>query len=76
MLIKHSIIYLIAKAIPALVAFGALSLYTHLLTPDEYGLYALALTSAILLNAVFLTWIPAGTLRFWANNKYLSLIHI
>lgn len=82
MLIKHSSIYLIAKTLPALVTFVALSVYTHLLTPDEYGTYALILTSATLLNAIFVNWIPAGTLRFWSNNNYsdsefiTTIVHI
>lgn len=70
MLFTHSLNYLVAKAIPALLAFAALSIYTHLLSPDEYGLYTLAFSSALLLNAVFMNWLPAGTLRFWANNSY------
>jgi len=70
MLFKHTSIYLFAKAIPGLMAFGALSLYTHLLTPEEYGLYTLIFTAAMFANNVIFFWLPAGTLRFWSKQDY------
>ena len=70
MLIKNSIIYGLAKAIPALMAFTALSLYTHLLSPEEYGLYTLLLTGAAFIHNVIFSWLPAGTLRFWSNKEH------
>ncbi len=73
MLLRHSIIYILAKVIPGLMAFAALSLYTHLLSPGEYGIYTLIITGTALLHNVLYNWLPAGTLRFWANKKYSSL---
>lgn len=70
MLYKHSLIYLLAKIIPAIIAFAALSLYTHFLTPSEYGIYTLIFTGAVLLHNVLFNWLPAGTLRFWSNQKF------
>lgn len=70
MLFKHSLIYLLAKIIPAIIAFAALSLYTHFLTPSEYGVYTLIFTGAVLLHNVLYNWLPAGTLRFWSNKKF------
>ena len=70
MLFQHSIIYLLAKIIPAIVAFGALSLYTHYLTPSEYGVYTLIFTGSVFLHNVIYNWLPAGTLRFWSNKKF------
>ncbi len=70
MLFKHTAIYLIAKAIPGIMAFIALSLYTHLLSPDEYGLYTLIFTAAMFANNVIFFWLPAGTLRFWSKQEY------
>ena len=73
MLLRHSIIYILAKVIPGLMAFAALSLYTHLLSPSEYGIYTLIITGTALLHNVLYNWLPAGTLRFWANKKYNAL---
>ena len=70
MLLKNSIIYGLAKTIPAVVAFAALSLYTHLLSPEEYGLYTLLLTGTAFIHNVLFAWLPAGTLRFWTNKDH------
>lgn len=70
MLFRHSSIYILAKLIPGLMAFAALSLYTHLLSPDEYGVYTLIFSGAVLLHNVVFNWLPAGTLRFWSNNEF------
>ena len=70
MLVKNSLIYGLAKAVPALMAFAALSLYTHLLSPEEYGLYTLLLTGTVFIHNVVFAWLPAGTLRFWSSKSY------
>jgi O-antigen/teichoic acid export membrane protein len=70
MLLKNSAIYIVAKAIPALIAFLALSLYTRLLTPEEYGLYTLIFTAAIFTHNTLFSWINMATLRFWSNRQY------
>ena len=70
MLFRHSSIYILAKLIPGLMAFIALSLYTHLLNPDEYGVYTLIFSAAVFLHNVVFNWLPAGTLRFWSNKEF------
>lgn len=73
MLFRDSSIYILAKVVPGLMAFVALSLYTHFLSPDEYGIYTLIISGTILLHNVVFNWIPAGTLRFWSSGKHDSL---
>ncbi|MCK5901742.1 MAG: oligosaccharide flippase family protein [Cocleimonas sp.] len=70
MLLKNSVIYIIAKAIPALAAFFALSLYTHLLSPEEYGVYTLVFTAAIFTHNSIFNWINMATMRFWSSKHY------
>ena len=70
MLLRHSIIYILAKIIPAIMAFAALSLYTHFLSPSEYGVYTLIFTGSVFLHNVIFNWLPAGTLRFWSNQSF------
>ncbi|HIO91395.1 MAG TPA: hypothetical protein EYG68_00940 [Leucothrix mucor] len=70
MLLKNSAIYMLAKAVPALAAFIALSFYTHLLSPEEYGLYTLIFTAAVFAHNTVFNWICMGTMRFWASSRY------
>lgn len=70
MLFKHSSIYILAKLIPGLMAFFALSLYTHLLSPEEYGVYTLIFSSSVFIASVVFSWLPAGTLRFWSSKEF------
>ncbi len=70
MLFKHSVIYMLAKIIPGIMAFAGLSVYTHLLTPEQYGVYTLIFTGTIFIHNGLINWLPAGTLRFWSNKDY------
>ena len=70
MLFKHSAIYMLARIIPGIMGFAALSVYTHLLTPEEYGIYTLIFTGTMFIHNGFINWLPAGTLRFWSNPDY------
>ena len=70
MLLKHSGIYILAKIIPGLMAFIALSVYTHLLTPSQYGVFTLIFTSAIFVNTTVFNWLPVGMVRFWPGGTY------
>ncbi|WP_299875258.1 oligosaccharide flippase family protein [uncultured Cocleimonas sp.] len=70
MLFRHSGIYILAKLIPGLMAFAALSLYTHLLTPSEYGVYTLIFTGTVFIHNVVFNWLSSGTLRYWSNQEY------
>jgi O-antigen/teichoic acid export membrane protein len=70
MLLRNSVIYILAKIIPAIMAFAALSLYTRFLSPSEYGVYTLIFTGTVFLHNVIFNWLPSGTLRFWSNKSY------
>lgn len=70
MLFKNSSIYIVAKFIPGLMAFTALAIYTHLLTPDEYGVYTLIFTATIFIFTTVFNWLPVGMVRFWPGGTY------
>ena len=70
MLFKHSGIYILAKLIPGLMAFAALSVYTHLLSPEEYGLYTLIFSGVVFIHNVIFNWLSSGTLRYWSSSTY------
>ena len=70
MLFKNSSIYVLAKLVPGLMAFTALAVYTHLLTPQQYGVYTLIFSAAMFVNSALFNWLPVGMIRFWPGGKY------
>lgn len=64
MLIRNTIIYTLSRGASGIVNLLALSLYTRLLHPIEYGQYALVLVWVGVVNAVAFQWLHSGTRRF------------
>jgi hypothetical protein len=64
MLLKHSFAYLLARGLPGVLNFAALALYTRLLTPEEYGRYALLITGISLVDVIVFQWLRLVLLRF------------
>ncbi len=64
MLARHSLAYLLVRGLPGLVNFLALAIYTRLVSPEEYGHYALILATVSLLNSLIFQWLRLGLLRF------------
>jgi len=64
MLLHHTALYFLARGLPGLINFLALSVYTRLLAPGEYGRYALALATVSLAYTVLFQWMNSGLLRF------------
>ena len=56
MLNRHFSIYLVAYILPAAVGFFAVTAYTRLLTPAEYGVYVVGISLAGILGAIFFAW--------------------
>lgn len=63
MLARHVLGYIPSLVIPALMSFAAVYCYTRILSPDEYGRYALVLNTMTLLNAVFFFWLQTSLPR-------------
>ncbi|OKO81267.1 membrane protein [Bradyrhizobium sp. NAS80.1] len=68
MLNRHFSIYLMAYILPAAVGFFAVTAYTRLLTPAEYGVYVVGLSLAGILGAVFFAWIKLSVSRYQAMS--------
>lgn len=64
MLLRHTAYYALARGLPGLINFIALSAYTHALAPGEYGRYALTIAAVSLGNAVLFNWMQLGLLRY------------
>src|SRR5882724_5951376 len=63
MILQHSAVYLIARIVQSAVIFLAVALYTRLLTPAEYGNYAIVLAGVTLANALIGQWLYSTALR-------------
>lgn len=72
MLIRHSVFYFFARLAPALVTLAALSTYTRMLSPAEYGRYSLTLVVAMGINAILFQWINLALGRFLPECKSLQ----
>jgi O-antigen/teichoic acid export membrane protein len=64
MLLKHSFLYLFARGLPGVINLLAMALYTRLLSPDDYGNYALVIAGVGLANMTLFQWLRLGVLRF------------
>jgi O-antigen/teichoic acid export membrane protein len=65
---KHTFIYFLSKGVPGIINFVAIALYTRLLTPEEYGEYALVIAAVTFVNTTLFHWLRLGLLRY--NPKY------
>lgn len=73
MISPYALIYLVAYMLPALIGFLALIVYTHLLSPAEYGIYVIGTSVAGLVSAVFFTWIRQSVSRYQSSAPELDL---
>lgn len=64
MLLPHTAYYFLARGLPGVINFLAITIYTRLLAPEDYGQYALALAAVGFLNFTFFQWIQHGLARF------------
>ena len=58
--------YLPVNLVQAAAGFGAIIIFTRLLSPADYGAYALALSVVSLIYTCLFTWVEAGLARFYA----------
>lgn len=68
MLNRHFSIYLVAYILPAAVGFFAVTAYTRLLSPAEYGIYVVGISLAGILGAIFFAWIKLSVSRYQAMS--------
>jgi O-antigen/teichoic acid export membrane protein len=68
MLNRHFSIYLVAYILPAAVGFFAVTAYTRLLTPAEYGVYVVGISLAGIVGAIFFAWIKLSVSRYQAMS--------
>jgi O-antigen/teichoic acid export membrane protein len=62
--IKSAGIYLTARVVAALFGLIAVMIYTRLLEPQTYGVFALLITAVFALFEILFRWVGAGAVRF------------
>src|SRR5258708_6937431 len=67
--LSHTAIYLVARGLPGIMGFLAIPLFTHLLSRDVYGKYALVVATAGLVNAILFQWIRLSLVRYLHAHK-------
>ncbi|QAU48901.1 lipopolysaccharide biosynthesis protein [Bradyrhizobium guangzhouense] len=68
MLNRHFSIYLVSYILSAAMGFFAVTAYTRLLTPAEYGVYVVGMSIAGILGAIFFAWIKLSVSRYQAMS--------
>lgn len=63
MLARHILGYIPSLVVPAIASFAAIYCFTRLMSTEEYGYYALVLSTMTLLNAVFFYWLQVSIPR-------------
>lgn len=69
MLIRNTIIYTLGRSASGVVNLVALSLYTRLLPPGEYGKYALVLVWVGVAHVLLFQWLHLGARRFLSAHS-------
>lgn len=69
MLIRHAAYYALARVVPGLLNFLAIAAYTRILTPGDYGVYAVTIAWIGLANVLCFQWLRLALLRFFQANK-------
>jgi O-antigen/teichoic acid export membrane protein len=73
MISPYALIYLAAYVVPAIIGFIALIIYTHLLSPAEYGTYVVGVSIGGIVSALFFTWVRLSISRYQARSPELDL---
>ncbi|RZJ82253.1 MAG: lipopolysaccharide biosynthesis protein, partial [Brevundimonas sp.] len=58
--------YLPANIVQGVVGFGAIWIFTRLLSADDFGRYALAFSVVTLAHVAVFSWLEAAMARYWA----------
>lgn len=69
MLIKHTGIYFLSHGVPGIVGLLSLMIYTRMLSPEQYGVYALIIVITGLSNSIIFEWLRLSLLRFLPANS-------
>ena len=75
-IVEHSIRYLPATLLPALLSIGAVYVFTRVFTTHEYGVYALVLAVTTPLTILVTEWAGQPILRFYSDYANRGLLDV
>lgn len=67
-MLKQIILYFFSHGIPGVITFLSVAVYSRMMLPEEYGVFALAMTVVSFLNSVMFQWLRLGFLRFFPRD--------
>ena len=73
-MLKHTLLYMVAFALPGLLGFFSFSIYTRLLTPAEYGVCSVGASMAFLIGNIAYGWIRFSIARFQAEAHETNFV--
>ncbi len=75
-MIRHSLIYLSLRGMSAVWAFLGVAIFTRLVSPFDYGVYALIVTAVGIATNVMFGWLRQGYIRYYYEENELSILSI
>ncbi len=73
-LFRDYILYLPSKVVPALVGILSIPILSRLLSPEQYGQYALIINTVAIVSALTLAWLVSSALRFYFRYRQDGLL--
>ena len=73
MILKQSATYMAASLGAALTGVASVAIFTRMLAPAEYGVYAIAMAKAATAAALLFTWLRLSILRFQSEGGDVDL---
>lgn len=81
MLVRNSIIYILARVLPGVLGIGTTAILTRVLDPGLYGIYGLMLVVMMLISNVGFDWLGPSFLRFYPARRsepetFATFVHL
>src|SRR5258705_1154603 len=67
-MVSQAFHYSIASVVSAAIGLLSAIVFTRLLSPDEYGVYVVGLSTAGIISALLFTWVRVSALRFQSEG--------
>lgn len=68
-MLRHSLFYFLARAGSGVLTIATLAVFTRLLSPHQYGIYALNIAAASVASAILYQWLNVALNRFYPAHR-------
>ena len=73
MLVRQTAYYMVAGVVSAILGLLSAVVFTRMLTPADYGVYIIGVSSAGIISAILFTWLRYSALRFQAEGGAVDI---